>query len=226
MALLTKKEKSNIYTLPFQRKAVLRNSLVESMKKWGFLGSIIIIKTNIIDGNEKLYIIDGQHRYLAAEYLKLDINANILTCNNWSIKDLVELVAKLNSTGVSWNNADYIKAYASLGLESYKIANELLVKCNRINISGLLSYVFSKKSIQNGTLSIDKTFKNKIIGIDSFLKEMPKISAKDIRNLYFVWELANFNTEVFKNKYLANIKELRILTDEQRLKIFKSWFIN
>ena len=47
------------------------NRLVESIKRWGFVSCVTVIKTDAIDGVMSYYILDGQHRFLAAKILNI-----------------------------------------------------------------------------------------------------------------------------------------------------------
>lgn len=106
--------------LPFNRNFKLRQSLVESIKVYGFIQPIITIKTNIVDGCIKTYILDGQHRAMAAQYLDIPFYAYELSNKVKSTTELVELVAKLNNSAVAWKIEDYAVAYASLDIQDYK----------------------------------------------------------------------------------------------------------
>ena len=64
--------------LPFNRDYILRKGLVASMKKRGFIIPILVCYTTAIDGVRQLYILDGQHRALAAQYLDITFYANVL----------------------------------------------------------------------------------------------------------------------------------------------------
>ena len=135
--VLTKKEINNIGILPFQRQASVRSSLVNSMKQYGFLGSILMIKTSVINGVEKLYIIDGQHRFLAAQFLGIPITANVIETNK-SKEELIYLISTLNSTGIKWKIEDYINAYASLSNENYVKLIQVAKECKKLSMSKIL----------------------------------------------------------------------------------------
>jgi len=63
--------------------------------------------------NENWYIIDGQHRYLAAKALKLPIYYIIVEGYG------LEEVQILNSNTSNWKKEDYLKAYCDEGVETY-----------------------------------------------------------------------------------------------------------
>jgi hypothetical protein len=105
--------------LPFNRDYSLRNTLVESMKSNGFIVPINCIYTDVITGIRELYILDGQNRALAAQYLDIPFDIMILEEEPTTKERLVELVAILNNTSVPWKLETYCKAYASLAYEDY-----------------------------------------------------------------------------------------------------------
>lgn len=105
--------------LPFNRDYSLRKTLVDSMKENGFIVPINCIYTDVITGVRELYILDGQNRALAAQYLNIPFDIMILEEEPKTKERLVELVAILNNTSVPWKLETYCKAYASLSYEDY-----------------------------------------------------------------------------------------------------------
>jgi hypothetical protein len=67
----------------------------------------------IIYVNEKMQIIDGQHRFLALKELGLPINYVIV--HGYGIDE----VQILNAIGMNWTKADYLETYISNGNENY-----------------------------------------------------------------------------------------------------------
>jgi hypothetical protein len=80
----------------------------ESMKKFGFIPGrpVLITKENII--------IDGQHRFLAAKELKIDVEYEILE------GDYLEKMIELNSTQSNWALEDYVNSYATQNIDCYR----------------------------------------------------------------------------------------------------------
>lgn len=85
----------------------------ESVQKEGWLKHPIMV-------NEKMEVIDGQHRLLYAREHGLPVYYVVV--NGLSINDCVAM----NTARTSWNIADYIKFYSDQGNESYKILRNLL----------------------------------------------------------------------------------------------------
>lgn len=63
--------------------------------------------------NEKMQIIDGQHRFLSAKELNLPIN--YLIVEGYGLEE----VQILNTNSSNWKKEDYLKAYCDLGIEPY-----------------------------------------------------------------------------------------------------------
>lgn len=88
------------------------STLTKSVQKMGVIRPIVVAMLSFIDGVNRIYIVDGQHLFTVCIRLSLPI---------WYVRikvidqqDLVEKIALLNSSSVSWTLADYIKAWSSL----------------------------------------------------------------------------------------------------------------
>jgi len=81
--------------------------LKESMKK-NHLTTIIMV-------NEKFEIIDGQHRFLISQELKLPIN--YIISKNYGLNE----VQILNANMKNWQTVDYVNGYCDLGYKDYLI---------------------------------------------------------------------------------------------------------
>lgn len=71
--------------------------------------------TTIIQVNEKFEIIDGQHRFLICQELKLPIN--YIISKNYGLSE----VQILNANMKNWQTADYVNGYCDLGLKDYMV---------------------------------------------------------------------------------------------------------
>jgi hypothetical protein len=80
----------------------------ESMEKFGFISGRPVLINN--DG----VIIDGQHRFLAAKDLGIEIEYEMLG------GDYIEKMIKLNSTQSNWTLEDYINSYAIQNVDCYR----------------------------------------------------------------------------------------------------------
>lgn len=86
--------------------------LKESMKK-NHLTTIIMV-------NEKFEIIDGQHRFLICQELKLPINYIIQ--KNYGLNE----VQILNANMKNWQTVDYVNGYCDLGYKDYIIYRDFV----------------------------------------------------------------------------------------------------
>ena len=86
--------------------------LKESMKK-NHLTTIIMV-------NEKFEIIDGQHRFLVSQELKLPIN--YIISKNYGLNE----VQILNANMKNWQTVDYVNGYCDLGYKDYLIYREFV----------------------------------------------------------------------------------------------------
>lgn len=108
--------------------------------------------------NAEFGIIEGQHRFKAAEYL--GVGLYYLVVPDLSIKD----VQILNKNQKAWTMSDYLKSYVSQGHEDY-IAFDNLYQRHPFTVNSLLSVV--SPSVSGGGQT--KRFK-------SGLFKMPKIT--------------------------------------------------
>lgn len=222
---LTAADIKQIAVLPFQRQASVRQTLVNSMKDHGFLGTILMIKSNIITGAEQLYIIDGQHRFLAARLLNLQIAASIIEINTTK-EHLVQLISTLNSTGQKWTIGDYINAYASLNNQSYVNLLKLATNCKKLSLASIANIVTRKNHniIKNGKFTLTDDINKQIIQLNSLLCKIPKQSIKDVEILFNLVDNKTFNDDVFVTNYLDNITTLTALLPSEKERIYNSWF--
>jgi hypothetical protein len=93
--------------------------MITSIRKMGVLRCVIACTTNIIEGEEKTYIIDGQHLATALEregspipYIEIAIESE---------EDLVEKMAYLNNSSKSWDLMNYINAWKMIRPDYMKL---------------------------------------------------------------------------------------------------------
>jgi hypothetical protein len=83
-------------------------SIKESMKKFGFIPGRPVLIT------KEWTIIDGQHRFLAAKDLGIEIEFEILEGN------YIDKMINLNSTQSNWTLEDYVNSYANQNVDCYR----------------------------------------------------------------------------------------------------------
>jgi hypothetical protein len=98
--------------------------LKESMKK-NHLTTIIMV-------NEKFEIIDGQHRFLISQELKLPIN--YIISKNYGLAE----VQVLNANMKNWTIVDYVTGYCDLGYKDYIVYRDFITEYNFTNQIAIL----------------------------------------------------------------------------------------
>lgn len=93
--------------------------MIASLRIQGCVRVVQCCKTNIIEGEEKLYIIDGQHLATALEregqpipYIEIEIESE---------EDLIEKMAYLNNSSKSWDLMNFINAWKMIRPDYMKL---------------------------------------------------------------------------------------------------------
>jgi len=84
------------------------NRLIKSYELYGWLNSPLIV-------NEKMEVVDGQHRLAAAKKMKQPIGITFIIVQGYKLKQ----VQALNLMRSNWTNKDYLNSYADQGLKDY-----------------------------------------------------------------------------------------------------------
>jgi hypothetical protein len=100
--------------------------LTDSIKTYG-------MKCNPILVNEKMQVIDGQHRLMAAKEAKTFVYYIIL--NGYTLSE----VHTLNLNQKNWNKKDYMEGYANMGIEPYIKLKRFCEKNNDYNFSDCIA---------------------------------------------------------------------------------------
>jgi hypothetical protein len=122
--------------------------LKESMKK-NHLTTIIMV-------NEKFEIIDGQHRFLVSQELKLPIN--YIISKNYGLNE----VQILNANMKNWQIVDYVNGYCDLGYKDYITYREFVADYgfqSQVAILLLSGEYPSGNDVSAGTKFKEGTFK-------------------------------------------------------------------
>jgi hypothetical protein len=132
--------------------------MIASIRKMGVLRCIITTTTNIIEGEEKTYIIDGQHLATALEresmpipYIEIDVKSE---------EDLVEKMAYLNNSSKSWDLMNYINAWKMIRpdyMKLFKWKNMYDIEISMLACIATLtpSIRYGTQPIKNGTFVIN-----------------------------------------------------------------------
>lgn len=92
------------------------------IQEFGFLDFVIVARTDVVDGEVKDWIVDRQHRFDALVLDSRPIPYAIIHVH--SKRELIRLVAVLNSTSKAWQVKDYLRAWSTLQMEEYDVINK------------------------------------------------------------------------------------------------------
>lgn len=123
--------------------------LVSSFEKAYLLNPVLV--------NEKLQIIDGQHRFEAAKRMGLPIN--YIIAEKYSNNE----VHLLNSNMRNWGKIDFLNAYCELGNENYIAMREFISDFPEFTFSicdMIIANSTTGTNIPNGTIKNKRAFEN------------------------------------------------------------------
>ena len=131
--------------------------MVYSLRKQGCIRAVICCKTNLIEGVEKLYIIDGQHLATALEREGQPIPYIEYTVK--SEEDLIDKMAYLNNSSKSWDLTNYINAWKMIKpdymkLFKWKNLYDLEPTMIAAIAQNMVSIRYSTRPIKDGTFVI------------------------------------------------------------------------
>lgn len=113
-------------------------NIIDNIKKNGLKPTIIIV-------NEKMEIIDGQHRIEALKQLNLPVMYQIH--KGLTLEDCIAL----NTSGKKWTLADYVISYATNGNQEYQELCRLGCKYGKeFTMNNIVSIVNSKSMSNSG----------------------------------------------------------------------------
>lgn len=230
--------KKKIKFLPFNRDSEVRQDLLDSMKKYGFLSPIVLVKTNLISGTDDLYVVDGQHRLKSAIFAGLDVHYIISSFVPQNEGDIVQLVAAMNTTSKKWKMKDYVHAFMYMRNPHYIELNQLSSAYNfTLNSTAAIlqgirnAKTSAKKSVEEGKFIVKskKHFLNvmdlrdKLAEIVSGKYHGNKLPVHQVRALSQVMYHKSFDEKRFIRNYKKNMNEVSHLTVEDYVTLFTSW---
>lgn len=150
---------SKFSVLPMNRAIDSKHvqKMIISIRKMHVLRCVIACTTNIIEGEMRTYIIDGQHLATALEregqlipYIEIEIASE---------EDLVEKMAFLNNSSKSWDLMNYINAWKMIRpdymkLFKWKNMYDIEVSMLACIAANMPSIRFGTQPIKNGTFQI------------------------------------------------------------------------
>ena len=206
--------------------------LVESVRNMGIIRPVVACETDVVEGEKKLYIVDGQHLATALEREGMAIPYTTI-----KVKDEVDLVhkmGKLNNSSKSWTLLDYVNAYKFCNNDYMKLLKFKNLYNLELMMVGALcrnqySFTINSRVIRSGQFKITnpgvenmcKDFSDLFIMLENvdrgikfsflaaFIQSYGKISQKAV--------IDNLNKHIKKIKLIADNTEA---TNFIRAKVF------
>jgi len=231
ITLKTEKDFDKIHHLPFNRDYSVRADLIKNMNHSGFIVPILLIKTSIVDGKERLWLIDGQNRCITARFLGLDVTAMVIEPKNVkTLKDLVALVASMNTSSKRWNIKNYVEVFNFLGYSEYKRLLEIKHSCpfTLDTVAQMLMGIHgrggSSRIVSSGEFKIkDEKRTLETLKYAAHLTKYVKVTSKILIALKRVMLLPGFDKDKFSKKYENNADLLKTLKLDNYTELFSSW---
>ncbi len=188
--------------------------LAQSLEAMGVVRPVVITEVDFINGKKAKYIIDGQHLFNAL--LRLGWNIPYVTINVNSKQELVETIAKLNSSSKSWSMQDYVTAWSSLNNDFVKLNHYYQIY--DMEISQIASILSGNNAATGGVINRkikDGSFKivNEALNADildhvtDMLKIVPRMNRWE--NKYAISEYVKFLRSAKKYNHKAFIEKLQ-----------------
>lgn len=132
--------------------------LCDSIKTHGILQNPIIV-------NENMYVIDGQHRLMAAK----EANSSIyyIIVSGYKLDE----VQILNINQKNWTKKDFMEGYANMGIESYIKLRNFTRKNKEFNITDCIALCQNSVNGSNSSISQKYRFNNRIVNQKEVFEE-------------------------------------------------------
>lgn len=108
--------KRKLYPLPHGMNRPITsfhvNELVTSIKLYGNIRKVVCIEVDFLEDEKRTYIVDGQHLREALNKCEQPIEV-VYIGNITTVKQVIDLVAKLNNTSKPWSLLDYVNAWSN-----------------------------------------------------------------------------------------------------------------
>ena len=193
--------------------------LVKSIRTMGIIRPVIICKTNVIEGEMKNYIIDGQHLATACEREKLPIPYVTIKCENEI--DIVEQMGMLNNSSKSWALIDYVNAYKFCFMDYMKLLKFKNLYNLELNMVAALctnhySLVKNSQTIKTGTFTITNSKAAQMCKEFSEIFLMINNVDRGIKFAFLNAFMQSYNKITQKsiiNNLKKNLKQIKLISD-------------
>lgn len=219
-----------LFEFPKNRDSGYKEDIAESIRTHGFTCPIQIVKTNLVDGTMKLYIIDGHNRAKTAEFLDIEYKGYIIDNKFNTLDEIVRYMATINNSQTPWTVNDYVKVYAKVGFEHYQ--NLVKIKTEWPYSFYTLAMILSNKP--NGVTDALTSGSFKIMRYDSALSTLKfsgelsnsrKLSNRMLISLDKVMMLPKFDRSKFRAEYMKHCNKLSELKLDNFDDLFQSWLL-
>lgn len=179
--------------LPYNRRIDHEKGIMSSIRKIGYVPSIIIV-------NENMEIIDGQHRFTVCKTLGLPIYYAVVP--GLGIKQCSEL----NSVSKNWSTKNHVFAYTSPEFEDnesyiyYMLLSEEHPKMTPTQLSCMLAPLYKTSGrgvralIRNGDIKISESDYNHVTKKIAWAEELLPIRIEG--NKEYFWEAISYLYEI------------------------------
>jgi hypothetical protein len=218
-----------INSMPFNRDPKVVQKLVENMNRFGFTVPILLIKTNLLDGYDRIYIVDGHNRATTALYLNIPFRGILLPNKFSNLEELVEFVSSLNNSQKAWINMDYIRSYAHVGKKEYIDLIQVKSKTpySITTVATTLSSVgktAQSENIKKGNFKITRLKEaNEVFSYAGELSKYKPLSNRMILSLNAVMALEIFDKKKFTESYAKYCHKISKLSLDRFESTFISW---
>lgn len=193
--------------------------MITSIRKMGVLRCVITTTTDIIEGEKKRYIIDGQHLATALEREEMPIPFIDITVD--SEEDLIEKMAYLNNSSKSWDLMNYINSWKMIRpdyMKLFKWKNMYDIEITMLAAIGInnASIKYSTQSIKTGDFRITNPKAEEMCKAfnDIFLKiGMSDRSVKFQFLAAFLQAYGTYNHTKVMSNIEKHMKTVKLLTD-------------
>lgn len=219
-----------VNSMPFNRDGLVSPRLVRSINKFGFVVPILLIKTNLIDGYDKIYIVDGHNRAVTALYLNVPFFGILLPTQFSNVEQLVEFVSSLNSSQRAWTNMDYVRAFAHVGKKEYLDLIQVKSKTpySFTTVATILSSPNSRscksESIKKGDFKVTRLKEaNEVFTYAGELSKYKSLTNRMVLSLNTVMSLEIFEKKKFTEAYATYCHKINKLSLDSFESTFISW---
>jgi hypothetical protein len=183
----------------------------------------------LLDGFERIYIVDGHNRAVTALHLNIPFYGTLLPNKFSNVEELVEFVSSLNNSQKAWINMDYIRSYAHVGKKEYIDLIQVKSKTpySITSVATTLSSVgktAQSENIKKGTFKITRLKEaQEVFKYAGELSKYKPLSNRMMLSLNSVMALEIFDKKKFEEAYATHCHKISKLSLDSFENTFISW---